>query len=121
MKTVDCSGSLSFLSAKQRMRLTSLLKTVPVKLMPHEVAGRTGLERADALAILATLRSRRLCRMKLLIYHSCVPETPVGAKPYGSGFPRLPWTCPQCECEVTDPDELSYDFMAFFVHAVAFS
>lgn len=106
-------GNLDFLTKKQKVELSEHLK-VSTTAMPHQLAVRLGIEHSKALAILSVLEAQGLCEMKLLIYHNCEPEFPVGAIPYGEGFPNLPWTCPNCEESVDDYDELSFDLMAEF-------
>ena len=80
--------------------------------MPHVIAVDLGLDRARAQAIIAVLDSSGLADTKLLIYHNCSPGIPVGAIPYGTGFPQLPWFCPLCEDSVQTYDELSFDIEA---------
>lgn len=103
---------LDFLSEEQKGRLNRLFSRPNVQIMPHDLAGRLGITRPDALAVLAILEADGLCTMKLLIYHKCEPDVAAGAIPYGQGFPNLPWTCPLCEEEVDNYDDLLFDLMA---------
>lgn len=112
-------GNLDFLSKKQKVELSKNLKAFRT-VMPHQLAVWLGIEYSKALAILSVLEAQGLCEMKLLIYHNCEPEVPVGAIPYGKGFPNLPWTCPNCEESVDNYDELSFDLMAEFKQQIEF-
>lgn len=111
--------SLEFLSDKHKAELSKRLKEWTT-VMPHQLAVWLGIEYSEALAVLSVLEAEGLCEMKLLIYHECEPEVPVGAITYGKGFPNLPWTCPNCEESVDNYDELSFDLIAEFKQQIEF-
>jgi len=94
--------------------------TASTRAMPHQLAVQLGIDYSTALAILADLEAKGVCEMKLLIYHNCAPEVPMGAVPYGTGWPSLPWTCPNCESIVESYDELSFDLMAISKQSIEF-
>ncbi len=114
-----CEGRLGFLSDDQKTELSRHFKDPDETAMPHQLAVRLGIKHSDALTILAVLQADGLCRTKLLIYHVC-DEAPVGAIPYGEGFPNLPWVCPHCEEIVRDYKELSFDIIAEAIEAIEF-
>lgn len=104
---------LDILSDNQKAELSKHFMTASTSdMMPHQLAVQLGIEYSEALAILADLEARGICDMKLLIYHNCEPDVPADAIPYGTGFPDLPWTCPNCENSIESYDELSFDLMA---------
>lgn len=114
-----CEGRLNFLSGEQKAELSQHFKDPHETAMPHQLAVRLGTKYSDALAILAVLEADGLCEIKLLIYHICA-EAPVGAIPFGRGFPSLPWVCPHCEEVVEDYNELSFDAIAEATEAIEF-
>ncbi len=119
MTSFMLKGSLDFLSEKHKAELSKQLKAWTT-VMPHQLAVWLGIEYSEALAVLSVLEAQGLCEMKLLIYHNCEPEVPVGAIPYGKGFPNLPWTCPNCDKSIDNYDELSFDLMAEFKQPIEF-
>ncbi|NJR19829.1 MAG: hypothetical protein HC785_32010 [Calothrix sp. CSU_2_0] len=112
-------GSLDFLSEKHKAELSNYLKAWTT-VMPHQLAVWLGIEYSEAIAVLSVLEAQGLCEMKLLIYHNCEPEVPVGAIPFGKGFPDLPWICPNCQQNIDNYDELSFDSMAIFKQQIEF-
>lgn len=108
---------LDFLSNQQKAELKKHIQ-VSQTAMPHQLAVLLGIEYYKALAILTLLETEAVCELKLLIYHRCEPDVPVGAIPYGKGFPDLPWICPNCESSVENYDELSFDIMAQYTHKI---
>jgi len=111
---------LGFLSDNHKAELSKHFMTASTNVMPHQLAVLLGIEYSDAIAILAVLEAEGLCEMKLLIYHNCEPNVPVGAIPYGKGFPDLPWTCPNCDMVLENYDELSFDLMAISKQPIEF-
>ncbi|BCL37739.1 hypothetical protein [Nostoc sp. MS1] len=111
---------LGFLSENQKAELSKYFMKASTNVMPHQLAVQLGIEYSDALALLADLESKGICEMKLLIYHNCEPDVPIDAIPYGTGFPDLPWTCPNCENVVETYDELSFDLMAISKQPIEF-
>lgn len=87
--------------------------------MPHELAISLGIELSQAYAILTVLNSAGLCHNRLLIYHIC-SETPVGSRVFGTGFPALPWVCPECDHLVESYEEMSFDLIALSNEPIEF-
>jgi hypothetical protein len=112
MNSFICQCHLGFLSDNQKAELSKYFRMTPTNVMPHQLAVHLGIKYSHALAVLADLEDQGVCEMKLLIYHNCKPSAPVGAIPYGTGFPDLPWTCPHCENIVENYDKLSFEIMA---------
>jgi hypothetical protein len=112
--------SLDFLSDHHKAELNRYFMAASTKTMPHQIAVRLGIEYTHALALLADMETEGLCDMRLLIYHICEPDIPVGTLPYGTGFPNLPWTCPNCGSVVEDYHELSFDLMAISKQPIEF-
>lgn len=96
------------LSAAQWNEFSSMLEVLPARLMPHDVGMRLGIDYKIARAILLAIARDKLGETNTLIYHTCT-EAPVGSLPMSKGFPRLPWTCPNCEKVIRTLDELSFD------------
>jgi hypothetical protein len=119
MSSLTCQKPLDFLSSEQKNKLNEHFRKSTTA-MPHQLAVLLGIKYAEALTILTILDADGLCKNKLLIYHQCEPETPADAIPYGQGFPNLPWTCPLCEEEVDNYDELLFDIMAQADHPINF-
>ena len=119
MTSLILKGNLNLLSEKHKAELSKHLKAWTT-VMPHQLAVWLGIEYSEALAVLSVLEAQELCEMKLLIYHNCEPEVPVGAIRFGKGFPNLPWTCPNCHKSVDNNDELSFDLMAEFKQQIEF-
>ena len=119
MSHFKCEGRLDFLSIQQKKELTRQFKRPKERAMPHQLAARLGLPYSSALAILSVLETDKLCEIRLLIYHRCT-EAPVGAIPFGKGFPHLPWICPHCEDTIESQKELSFDLMAITIDVIEF-
>lgn len=120
MASLIYKGHLGFLSDHQKAKLSKHFMSASTTAMPHQLAAWLGIEYSDALTLLADLEAKGVCEMKLLIYHNCEPDVPVGVIPYGIGFPDLPWICPQCESIVESYDELSFDLMAISKQPIEF-
>ena len=80
--------------------------------MPHQIAVQLGVELHKALLLISVLSDKHISNAHLLIYHKCDNSKFVDAIPFGTGFPALPWTCPDCEEEVNSYSELSFDVMS---------
>lgn len=46
--------------------------------------------------------------LRLAVFHRC-QNAPVELKPFGAGFPDLPYRCPCCGILVRDEDYLRFD------------
>lgn len=79
-------------------------------LMPHEMANRLGVHRPIAIAIAIALGRQGLVKRRYCIYHVC-SEAPVDYRDFEDGFQPTPWVCPECEEEISRPDELRYDLL----------
>ena len=86
--------------------------------MPHSIAVEFGLTRPTSLALITVLHIGRSCTAQLLLYHACEPSLPVGAVPFGEGFPPLPWRCPLCEEFVLTYEELQFDLEIIMIDDV---
>lgn len=120
MPHVLLKEKLSFLSVDYKDQLNRYFSEPGRKFMPHQLAAMLGVKQADAISILNVLGTHKFSENQLLIYHTCNPEVPAGAIPYGDGFPNLPWSCPLCGRDVENPDELSYDLLAKVTKPVTF-
>jgi hypothetical protein len=87
------------------------LVAVHRELMPHQVAAATGCELELAMEILLTLYDRELAEQLLLVYHNTHLDAPIKALDITEGPPALPFVCDGCQAEISDPDDLSYDFL----------
>ena len=81
------------------------------ELMPHEVAGVTGCKLEEAMQLLMLLFHLEAAELLLLVYHNDHLTTPAEARPIADGYPPLPFKCSLCEEDISDEDELSYDFL----------
>lgn len=102
---------LSFLSEVQLDQLEQHFIEPQTTAMPHQIAVKLGILYPQALSVLAVLESIGVTDNFLLIYHNC-SEAPVGSIPYGTGFPHVPWQCPECENTVDSLNELSFGVLA---------
>ena len=109
---LQCHQRLEFLSSDQKAKLSKHFTDPDKTATAHQLAALLDLNYARALEILVILEAEKLCQNQLLIYHQCKPNVPVAAIPYGEGFPNLPWSCPACEKEVKNYDELFFDILA---------
>jgi hypothetical protein len=80
-------------------------------LMPHQVAAATGCKLEEAMEVLMLLFHLYLAEALLLVYHNDHPNIPAKALNISEGLPSLPFICDVCEKEISNPDELSYDFL----------
>lgn len=120
MLSLQCHQRLDFLSSDQKAKLSKHFSKPNKTAMAHELAVLLGIDYTHALEILVILEAEGLCENQLLIYHQCEPDVPVGAIPYGKGLPDLPWSCPECDIEVEDYDELFFDILARAKEAIEF-
>jgi len=109
---------LAFMTEILKRGMNALLRAPGEEIMPHVIAIKLGISRAESLAIIAVLEAEELVESKLLIYHECELGVPAGAIPFGKGFPQLPWTCGLCERSVDTYDELRFDVQARTLVAV---
>ncbi len=79
-------------------------------LMPHEMANRLGIHRHPVMAMILVLGRSQLVKRRYCVYHEC-SEAPVSFRDFEDGFQPTPWVCPECEVEVTHPDQLRYDLL----------
>lgn len=115
MRQLTFTPPLHFLTPLLKERLNKILCVQDEHLMPHALAVRLGIDYAQSLSILATLKAKGVCQNRLLIYHNCEPGVPAGSIPYGVGFPQLPWDCPLCEESVTSYDDLRFDLESIII------
>lgn len=119
MIQLNCDGKLDFLSPEQKSKLNSKFRHPRGGIMPRELAISLGIKLTQADDILADLRLRGLCDNHLLIYHVC-SEAPVGSRPFDIGYPPLPWVCSECERNVENYDEMSFDLMVLVKEPIEF-
>jgi hypothetical protein len=79
--------------------------------MPHQVAAATGCELEEAMEVLMLLYDQYLAEALLLVYHNEHLDAPATAVSISEGLPSLPFICSVCEKGISDPKELSYDFL----------
>lgn len=101
-----------FLNRSQFYELKKYFEDPPADIMVHQLAVFLGIEFSKALAIISILYAKKILDVKLLIYHNCDPELAVGTIPFNSGYPKLPFYCEECDCEINDYSELDFDLMA---------
>jgi hypothetical protein len=101
-----------FLNRSQFDELKKYFDDTPADFMVHQLAVSLGIEWSKGLAIITILYAQKVLDVKLLIYHSCDPELAVGAIPFRYGYPKLPFYCEECDCEIDDYSELDFDLMA---------
>lgn len=80
------------------------------RLMPHELVGATGCDYDEALAVLLILFYSNVAELFLQIYHNDHSNLLIDSRKISDGFPILPYRCSACDKEISNPDELSYDF-----------
>jgi len=105
-----------FLSFRQERTLNNLNELVErqKELMPHQVAVASGCTVDEAMGILMLLTVDKMAEAYLLIYHildDTDPPVPILARRLTDGFPEIPFVCDNCEREITDTNELRYDFL----------
>lgn len=115
---LNASSRLRFLDQGVIHELNLMLANEGASIMPHVLEVQLGLRYSQGLAIIAVLASEGLCRSKILVYHNCDPDLPVGAFPLELGLPKLPWRCPECERAVESYDELAFDIEAIMLDSV---
>lgn len=120
MLEFNCERKLDFLSRRQKLKLSKFFKEPEKNAMPHQLAVLLGIRYSHALLILTILEANGFIKNHLVIYHICDPEIPAGAIPYGTGFPKLPWSCSLCERVVESYDELTFDLMGKTFEPVEF-
>lgn len=104
---------LKFLTTIHQERLNNYFISADRTCSPRQLSVFLGIEWSQSMLLISLLEAEGLIESYLMIYHEC-EESPVGVIPYGVGFPKLPWQCPECEKE-----EISYDVMSFDILAKA--
>ncbi len=104
-----------FLSAEEFEKLQKVFSSFPTDLMPHQIAVQLGIDLSRAFSVIYILSDKNISDTLLLIYHKCDSSKVVDAMPFGTGFPELPWTCPDCDEEVSNYSELNFDIMSNLV------
>lgn len=101
-----------FLNRSQFHDLSNYIGDIPEDIMAHQLAVSLGVDLPTSIAIFSVLYSKRIIKLKLLYYHNCDPEMPIGAIPFGEGYPKLPIYCEECDSEVSSYSEFDFDLMA---------
>ena len=96
------------ITAPQWVRIAEVLAEPDRGFMPHDIGNRCTLSYTLAHALIIGLASDGLAKNEWLIYHGC-SEAPVGTRRFEDGFQEVPWVCPECQEEILDVKELSYD------------
>ena len=109
LRKLQLEGRLAFLTPQVRGTLNEKLSALDERVMPHSLAILLGIDYSEALLLLTILGKEGVCRNRLLIYHNCEPDVPIGSIPFGSGYPNLPFVCRNCDAAIEDLNELSYD------------
>lgn len=78
--------------------------------MPREIAAQTGCGLREAMSLLMFLFHLYLAEAFILVYHNEHPETPISKRSLIGGLPTLPMQCEDCDDEIENPDQLSYEF-----------
>ena len=109
---VELSKASCFAERARLERLRELVETHR-DLMPHQLAAATGCSLEEAMYLLMLLYDQHQAEPCLLVYHrsSDHPNVPIDSLRLTQGPPSLPLTCSVCNGEITDPDDLSYDFL----------
>jgi hypothetical protein len=105
----DLSGLSVDITKEQLENLTDLLIRGSHVITCSTVAEKLGIEPSYAIAIMICLDSASIVDTYLMVYHSCSEEA-VDYLPFGEGFPRTPFTCPNCKDVIENVDHLSYTF-----------
>jgi hypothetical protein len=110
-----------FPSIRGENSLQSLNRLVELNelLMPHQVASATGCTLDEAMKLLMFLASIDIVETFLLVYHlneDTETISPVMMRPLNEGPPKLPFICNKCGQQITNQNELSYDFIFRFKH-----
>ena len=100
------------MSDKEFERFNEILSGFCADLMPHQIAVQLGIDLSRSILALSILSEKGISENLLLIYHNCDPSKVVEAIPFGKGFLKLPWICPDCEEEVSTYSDISFDLMA---------
>lgn len=79
--------------------------------MPHQISAATGCTQKDAMVILMLLYHENLTEPFLVVYHVSDPDTPILIRKFEEGPPSVPFSSPLDEKEITNSDELTYDFL----------
>ncbi len=74
-------------------------------LLMSELCDKAGIKYSTALVVLLGCRKLELL---LAVFHKCQRE-PVQLKPFGAGFPNMPYRCLCCGVLVRDMDYLRFD------------
>ncbi|ANV85539.1 hypothetical protein AWQ21_04550 [Picosynechococcus sp. PCC 7003] len=82
--------------------------------MPHEITNKLSITYEKALAFLLACELYNFAKVYLLVYHLCEPDKYIKAIPFHLGIPKLPFVCENCDEEIEDISELSFDVIAQF-------
>lgn len=112
MMTVTVNLSkLPYLGEASKLEILNRLFKSREAIMLHELATATGYSREESMQLLMFLYDLRLIKPFLLVYHKEHLDVPIQTRDLLEGFPPVPFTCPECEREITQKDQLSYDFL----------
>ncbi|MGB2927122.1 MAG: hypothetical protein WBB82_17620 [Limnothrix sp.] len=105
--------ALNFLSRSQKSELETMILSRD-SLMPHEIVNKLFITYEQALAFLLACQLYDFATTYLLIYHACTNDKYIESLPFDKGIPDLPFTCENCDEEIEDIAELSFDVIAYF-------
>lgn len=107
------------ITTKQWERASELFVNVGAVVEPAQLRSATGMKASAAWSLLLGVFEERHADLFLLVFHKCTDHY-AAKRPYEKGFQPVPWTCPECELRVEDPDELRYDVQAVLRTSVRF-
>lgn len=105
MRTFDPHGRLQGFSADDWEKAARALTEARLTLANASVAQSWAPERL--LALLICLEEDELCKLYWHVYHC--EEHAVLTLNFRDGIPRAPFSCSECEVEVSSTRELSFD------------
>jgi len=89
--------------------------------MPHQIAVAAGCTVQEADQLIDYLCQKGYGKVKWLIYHITHDDVPVAITDQPNASDYLPFICPECELEVTDPKQCFYGRMFFPNRTIQFA
>lgn len=107
------------ITAKQWDRAKSLVVKAGAVLEPAQLRSATGMKSTAAWSLLLGVFEERHAELFWLVHHNCVAH-PVVKRRYEDGFQPVPWQCPDCEENIENADDLSYELQAVLIRPIEF-
>ena len=123
MRELSLRQFACFSNSQVLQRLNNLLSSRNA-VMPHEVASATGCSLREAMAFLLLLYVNSVAEVALLVYDKhdeSDPLVPFVSRDITEGIPSLPIVCDVCGREISEPNDLGYDFLFRIVAPVRFA